>query len=166
MILSLIRHGEAEEIGGKIKTDFDRPLTDQGIKDIKLIARAMNRMALGFSAILTSPVVRAKQTAEIIAEITHSRDLLQITESLGFPPSRSGLLQDLKAFQKDDHILLVGHEPNMGLLSGYFLGNDKMIINFKKGSLIRIDVTRFYPTPRGELKWFLTPKQLRWIGDV
>ncbi len=165
MNISLIRHGEAEDIGGKIKTDTDRPLTDQGIRDIRQIAKAMDRLGMGFTAILSSPIERARKTAEIIAEVLKSKDLLKFTESLSIPPSRTGLLQELKQFTKDDHILLVGHEPNMGMLTAYFLGNDKMMVNFKKGSLCKIEVLRFHPTPRGELKWFMSPKQLKWMSE-
>ncbi len=165
MNISLIRHGEAEDIGGKIKSDAERPLTDEGCRDIRLIAKAMNRLGMGFTAILSSPLVRALQTAEIIAENMKSRELIKVTDTLGIPPSRTGLMQELKQFTKDDHILLVGHEPNMGILSAFFLGNDKMLVNFKKGSLCKIEVLRFHPTPRGELKWFLSPKQMKWIGE-
>lgn len=166
MDISLIRHGEAEDIGGKIKTDGDRPLTEQGMKDIRMIAKAMDRLGMGFTAILSSPLERAHKTAEIIADVLKSRDLLKITESLSIPPSRTALLQELRQFTKDDHILLVGHEPNMGMLTSYFLGNDKMLVNFKKGSLCKIEVLRFHPTPRGELKWFLTPKQMKWMSET
>ncbi len=166
MEISLLRHGIAAEIGGKIKTDAERPLTDEGIKDMKLEARGMDNLKMAFTAILTSPVLRARQTAEIVADVLKCKDILKVTDALAIPPSRTALMSELRQFQKDDHILLVGHEPNMSELTAFFLGHERLRFTYKKGSLCKIELTRMTPTPRGELKWFITPKQLRLLGAL
>ncbi|MBX7150254.1 phosphohistidine phosphatase SixA [bacterium] len=164
MNIYLLRHGIAADIGPGIKSDFERPLTEEGNKEMRLEAKGMKNLGIQFTKILASPLIRAKQTAEVVTEILDCRGKLQECKALGIPASRSHLLDDLKQFNFEDEILLVGHEPEMGYLAGFFIGNLKLRLPFKKGSLCKIEISHLQPSPMGEIKWFLTPKQLKLIG--
>jgi phosphohistidine phosphatase len=165
MDIFLLRHGEAADLGGKIKSDAARPLTDEGIKLMNDEAEGMKRLGLRFNAILTSPLIRAKETAQIVADILDCSRKLHVCEALGMPVSIPDLMEAFKPFQNDYRILLVGHMPDMGKLAGHFIGNNKFILPFKKGSLAKIEVERLVPTPRGELRWFVSARQLKLIGQ-
>ncbi|NUM80151.1 phosphohistidine phosphatase SixA [bacterium] len=164
MNIYLLRHGIAADLGLGIKSDFERPLTEEGIKEMRMEAKGMKNLGIQFTKILTSPLFRAKQTAEIVAEVLDCKNKLQECKALAIPASRSHLLDDLKRFTSGDDILLVGHEPEMGYLAGFFIGNLKLRLPFKKGSLCKIEVSNLQHSPIGELRWFLTPKQLKLLG--
>jgi len=165
MELYLLRHGIAADIAGKIRSDSERPLTAEGTKEMRAEAKGMIHLGLNFSAILTSPLIRAKQTAEAVADVLGCSQKIKTCRALGIPSVRQELVEELEEFRGEDKILLVGHEPDMGHLAAYFIGMMKLRLPFKKGSLCRIDIGR-PSSPGGELKWFLTPKQLKLIGEA
>lgn len=166
MDICLLRHGIAADVGGKVKNDSERPLTSEGIAAMEEEARGLRKLDIQFDAILTSPLVRARQTAEIVAEFLHDEDKLDVCEALGIPGSMPGVLKALRNYDMTTSILLVGHQPDLGKLAGHLIGIDKLWLPFKKGGLCRLEVERLHPTPYGELRWFLTPKQVKWIGDT
>ncbi len=165
MEIYLLRHGIAEDIGGKIRSDAARPLTDEGTELLQDEAKGMKRLGLHFNVVLTSPLVRSKQTAEIVGDVLDCANKIHNCPALAIPMSIADLMQNFKSFQNDYKVLLVGHQPDLGKLAGYFIGNSKLSLALKKGSLCKIDVERLTPTPRGELKWYLTPRQLKLIGQ-
>ena len=164
MDVFLLRHGEAEELGGKVKTDNERALTRDGVRLMEEEAEGMKRLGLRFNVILSSPLVRAKQTAEIISEVLDSRKVT-LCDALAIPISTVDLMVAFKPFQPDYRVLLVGHMNDIGKLAGFFLGDPRLTLPFKKGSLCKILTSRLTPTPHGELRWFLTARQLKLIGQ-
>lgn len=165
MEIYLLRHGLAEDIGGKIRSDAARPLTDEGLELMKDESKGMKRLGLHFNVVLTSPLVRSKQTAEIVGDTLDCSNKIHNCPALAIPMSVADLMVAFKSFQNDYKVLLVGHQPDLGKLAGYFIGNSKLSLSLKKGSLCKIDVERLTPTPRGELKWYMTPRQLKLIGQ-
>lgn len=165
MDICLMRHGIAADLGGKIKSDAERPLTSEGIAAIEEEARGIRKLDLQFDAILTSPLVRARQTAEIVAEFLHAEDRLEICDALGIPASMPGVIKRLRDYEMTSGVLLVGHQPDIGRLAGHLIGQDKLWLPFKKGGVCRVEVERLHPNPYGEIRWFLTPKQVKLIGD-
>jgi phosphohistidine phosphatase len=165
MEIYLLRHGIAEDIGGKIRSDAARPLTEEGAELMQDEAKGMKRLGVHFNVVLTSPLVRSKQTAEIVGDVLDCANKIHNCPALAIPMSIADLMQNFKSFQNDYKVLLVGHQPDLGKLAGYFIGNSKFALSLKKGSLCKIDVERLSPTPRGELKWYLTPRQLKFIGQ-
>ncbi len=165
MDVFLMRHGEADDIGGKIKSDFDRPLTKDGIAIMEDEAEGMKKLGLRFNVILSSPLIRAKETAQIIAESLGYSRKITICDALGIPSSTVDLMTHFKEFQNDYKILLVGHMPGIGKLAGFFTGQ-KIELSFKKGSMCKIEVEQLVPTVRGDIKWLLTPRQLKLIGQA
>ena len=163
MEIYLLRHGIAADLGSKIHSDSERPLTEEGFNEMRDEAKGMKRLGLEFTTVLTSPLIRAKQTAAAVAEILNASSKIKLCQALGIPLIRSALVEELETFHSEDKVMMVGHEPDMGHLAAYFLGTAKIRFPFKKGSLCRIDISR-PSSPGGELKWFLTPKQLKLIG--
>jgi phosphohistidine phosphatase len=165
MVVYLLRHGIAANTGGKIKSDAARPLSSEGIAALAEETAGMRKLGLEIDAVWTSPLVRARQTARIVADAFQMSGKVVEIEALGIPASATGLLEHLRDRDLTSSIMLVGHQPDMGRLAGFLTGIDKLWLPFKKGGLCRIDVERLQPAPVGELKWFLTPKHLKLIGQ-
>ena len=161
--LYLIRHAIAEERGEKWPDDNKRPLTEEGIARMRKAARGLARVGVTLDAVLTSPLVRARQTAEIVAAASDSKPPLVNVESLTPDGGYAAIVAELeKHARKAVRIALVGHEPLMGELAARLIGS-RHPIEFKKGAICRIDVDSLPPSGPGDLRWMLTPKILRLI---
>jgi phosphohistidine phosphatase len=161
--LYLIRHGIAADRGDDYPDDSKRPLTSEGIANLRKEARGLDALGVGFDHIITSPLVRTKQTAEIFAEHLKSKPTVSNSDSLAPAGSPSSVLQELGKHVRKGRIALVGHEPNIGELAGRLIGS-RTPIEFKKGAICRIDFEVFPPKGSGQLRWFVTPKMLRNIS--
>jgi phosphohistidine phosphatase len=162
MKLYLMRHGIAlDRIGGAVQNDFQRPLTEEGRTEATAVALALKRFGVGADVVVSSPLVRAKQTAEIISDVFAVKHALEITEALAPGGGASDLYKVLRKLVPFQEAFLVGHEPDIGRLAGTLLwSGPDLNISFKKAGVCRIDVFEIPPTSPGELKWFLTPKIL------
>jgi len=157
--LYLIRHGLAEERGDAWPDDEKRPLTEDGMARMRKAARGLSRLGVAFDVVLTSPLVRARQTAEIVAGGLAPRPSLVNIESLSPGASYAALVADLEKHARKPRIALVGHEPDLGELAARLIGS-RHAIEFKKGAICRIDVEDVPPSGPGDLRWFLSPKIL------
>jgi len=160
MKLYLLRHGIAvDQIGGAIQNDSQRPLTKEGIVELERVGLSLKRLGVKAELVVSSPLVRARQTAEIIHAALGSPRNTLISESLSPGGTASDLYKVLRQFVQLNEIFLVGHEPGMSRLAGTLLwcGPD-FDITFKKAGICRIDINDVPPTSAGTLKWFLTPK--------
>jgi phosphohistidine phosphatase len=158
--LYFIRHGLAEERGDAWPDDNKRPLTDDGLSRLRKAARGLARVGVAIDVVLTSPLVRARQTAEIVAAGLETRPSIVTIDSLAPAGSYAAVIQDLEKHARKCRIALVGHEPMMGELAARLIGS-RHPIEFKKGGVARIDVDDLPPAGPGELRWMLTPKILR-----
>ena len=156
--LYLIRHGVAEERGPAWPDDAERPLTDQGMSRLRKEARGLSRIGVSFDVMLTSPLVRARQTAEIIAAAFDPRPHLVNVDSLAPGAAAQALVTELEKHARRRRIALVGHEPGIGELAARLIGTRRPI-EFKKGSVCRIDVDEL--SGPGALQWLATPRMLR-----
>ena len=156
----LIRHGLAEARGEAWPDDAKRPLTESGLDRMRKSARGLARLNVSFDVVLTSPLVRAKQTADIVAASLDSRPPIVTIDSLAPGGSYQTLLADLEKQSRRQRIALVGHEPGIGELAARLAGS-RHPFAFKKGAVARIDVEALPPTGPGTLKWLLTPRMLR-----
>lgn len=157
MEVYILRHGIAEDgaAGGR---DADRQLTSEGKRKLREVLRVAAAAGVGPDCILTSPYVRAVQTAEIAAEVLGYNEGLLRTQAL-VPDSRPEAVWDELRVHKDSKSLLVaGHEPLLSRLVAYLLGAPGLEVDMKKGALVRIDVNAATPQPRGVLRWMLVPK--------
>ena len=148
--LYLIRHGLAAERGESYPDDTKRPLTNEGVQKLRKEAKALLALDVTFDVILTSPLTRTRQTAEVIAAAFRNA-----------PPG--AIMEELSKQHRRRRIALVGHEPGIGELAGRLIGLRRPL-GFKKGAICRIDVAALPPAGPGQLRWFLTPRILRRIG--
>jgi phosphohistidine phosphatase len=158
--LFFIRHGLAEERGDAWPDDTKRPLTDKGMSALRKAARGLNRLEVSIELVLSSPLVRARQTADIIAAGLEPRPSLVNVDSLAPDGSYAAVIADLEKHARKCRIALVGHEPMMGELAARLIGS-RHAIEFKKGAVCRIDLDDLPPAGPGDLRWMLTPKILR-----
>jgi phosphohistidine phosphatase len=166
MNLYLMRHGIA--VAGDqpgMESDSERPLTPKGVKRMRRAARGLRRLGISFDTILTSPLVRARQTAEIVAETLGLEGQLEEISELAPESSVDRLISGLAGFHDKEHLLLVGHNPLLIRVFSFFIsGKDNLEIELKKGGLCCIETDGLPPSPPATLHWFLTPKQLRRLG--
>lgn len=162
MKLYLTRHGIAvDHIGGEIKSDWHRPLTEEGKKETKTVANALKRIGIEADLVLSSPLIRARQTAEIIQSAISKSPEVEICEALAPGALVSDLYKTLKQFESKENIFLVGHNPDISRLAGTLLWTgSELYMPFKKASICRIDISDIPPTSPGVLKWFIPPKIL------
>ena len=157
--LFLIRHGVAEERGDAWPDDAKRPLSEDGIERFRKSARGLARLDVWIDVVLTSPLVRARQTADIVASAFDPRPSIIAIESLAPGGSYASLVADLEKHGRKTRIALVGHEPGIGELGARLIGS-RHSFEFKKGAVCRIDVDEIPPVGPGDLRWFLTPKAM------
>ena len=161
--LYLIRHGLAAEQGDSYPDDAKRPLTQQGIERLEREAEGLVELDVAVDLILASPLVRARQTADILAAALPSQPAVVETGALAPGASRGAVVDELARHARYRRIALVGHEPDIGELAARLIGA-RAAIPFKKGAICRIDVAALPPAGPGQLRWFLTPRMLRKVG--
>ncbi|HET6516277.1 MAG TPA: phosphohistidine phosphatase SixA [Thermodesulfovibrionales bacterium] len=155
MLLYLVRHGEAEEEKG----DPARPLSEQGISATKATASHLSRMKIRVNQILHSKKLRAKQTAEIIAEHLTAASYKEFTETDGLSPlDDPGTWDDRLKYLTDD-LMLVGHMPHLGKLASLLLCGDgeKDIVAFRPSSVLCLERDE---RSHWRLQWMITPDMI------
>ena len=159
--LYLVRHGVAEERGDKWADDTKRPLTASGIDRLKKAARGLERLGVTLDVILSSPLVRARQTAEILSARLGGHPPIVNSDALAPGGTFAALVADLEKHARKTRIALVGHEPAMGELAARLIGS-RRAIELKKGAVVRIDVDALPPNG-GDLRWLMTARMLKAI---
>ena len=169
MNLYLMRHAIAvagDEPG--VDTDGERPLSPKGIKRMRKAARGLKRLEIPFDALLTSPLLRARQTADVVAPLIGLEGQIEVISGLTPESLVDNLISDLTGYQNREHLLLVGHEPLLSQMMAFLLTgkkNQELGIELKKGGLCRIEIDGLPPDKPGKLHWLLAPKQLRLFGE-
>src|SRR5689334_13536187 len=141
MNLYLLRHGLAVEPGTPgFAKDADRPLTPKGERKLWKIAEAIEAMEITFDLILSSPYVRARQTAEIVAEALNLRKTLEFSDALVPAGNVNRLIESLNQIEPSpENVLLVGHEPYLSeLISMLVSGQAGFAVVMKKGGLCKL----------------------------
>ena len=158
----LLRHGIAGPTPDGM-TDADRQLTGTGERRMMKIAVGLKRLGVCPHAILSSPLLRAKQTADIVAPVLAPRCVVQLCEALAPGHHVADVVRALGRRRRD--IMLVGHEPDLGHLASFLLTGSvqQLSLQFKKGGIAAIEVETL-PPRGGTLLWLLTPKQLSRIA--
>jgi len=159
MEIWILRHAKAED-GGPSIPDEERELTPGGHETMRSVARAIARLEPKLDAILTSPLVRARQTAEPVARALSLEDELIETDALVPDADPKEILREIgkRGFNR---AMVVGHMPHLGRLLGYLLtGRQDTAIDIKKAALARIQFDGDAPKPPGTLTFLLTAKDL------
>jgi phosphohistidine phosphatase len=162
MDIYLLRHAEADPLGeSNHYRDEERALTEEGQRQMLAVARGLKSLGIQFHLIAASPLVRARETAEIVARVFKYSQPVSLWEELSPSVRPSSVFERFKSLKATDSILLAGHEPDMGLLASHLLvGSGKIHMPFKKAGLCLIQVDQVPPLLPGELKWMVPPKIL------
>ena len=160
MEIYILRHGIAVQRGTPgYKKDSDRPLTEDGIDKIRQVVEAMLAMELKFDLILSSPYVRAAETAKIVADELDTE--VTFTDFLLPDGNPLELIREING-NKPPRVLLVGHEPDLSRLISHLISGDSDVsIELKKGGLCKLTAGKLTLGQCATLNWLLTPKQLR-----
>ena len=159
MEIWILRHAKAEK-GGPATPDEERALTAGGHETMRSVAKAIARLEPKLDAILTSPLVRARQTAEPVARALSLRDDLIETSALSPDADPKEILREIEK-RRLGRVLVVGHMPHLGKLLGYLLtGRPSTLIDIKKAALARVEFDGKTPEPPGTLTLLLNPEDL------
>jgi phosphohistidine phosphatase len=166
MRVYLVRHGDAASIGGDVKHDADRPLTETGIEAAAGVGRLIGLAGERISVILTSPLTRAVQTARHIAEVLPGHPAVRETGNLspGFRPST--LIAEINAVADAGSVVAVGHQPDLGLLLSYLIADAAPLgCAIPPASVMSIGVKTSGGDTDAVLEWFVSPQLLRTLND-
>lgn len=161
MKVYFLRHGIAVEPDAWSGNDFDRPLTREGRERMEREAKAIASLSLELETIVTSPLVRAKQTAQIVAERVGLRDKLVEDARLGGGFSFERFVSILGAHAEAKALLLVGHEPTLSETISRAIGG--ATIEVKKAALAGVELSD-PSAPTGSLFYLIPPKVLLALG--
>ncbi len=152
MNLYLVRHAEAIERSKEVREE-DRFLTEAGRTSFRLNAKRMAKKKKIPDVIITSPLVRAVQTAEILSEAVAFEGLLTVSgEMAGL--NQAGLQRILASYKGKRSLALVGHEPDLGVVAGALLGLPKPL-QLKKGMIACLKLAPSAKSKKASLKWLI-----------
>lgn len=141
MNLFLLRHADADT---EARTDDARRLSEKGIAQAKKVARFCETHALTPELILASPILRADETAKIVATHLRAELLTAAWLACGMHPERA--LDELRGYDRFNRIMLVGHEPDFSHLAAHLLGlPSEALIHVRKASLLHFDLPMLHP---------------------
>ena len=163
MNLYLIRHAIAVE---EYEDDTQRPLTDKGRKKMRQIAKGLRALGVEFDLILSSPYIRAAETAEIVADVFKMKKDVQFSENL-VPMGDPGLLiAEMNEKYSVNSVAIVGHEPFLTALIGLLVSDNANVdITLKKGGVCSLSADDLHHTRKATMDWLLTPGILVGISE-
>jgi phosphohistidine phosphatase len=170
MQVVIIRHGIAVELDESAKAkmaDAERPLTKPGTKKMRAAAKGLARVVDGgIDVLAASPLVRAQQTAAIVAEAFEGETKVATVDELKPGKPAKAVLQWLQGQKADATIAVVGHEPQLGMLISYLLAGDRKrsFVEVRKGSATLLEFPEQVKAGGAMLQWMLKPSQLRDLG--
>jgi phosphohistidine phosphatase len=162
MRIYLIRHSNAVDVGTDgYEEDSQRPLTEKGCKKMEEIASALNRLGVKPDLIVSSPYVRARQTADLLAQgLKYKKEIIQ-NEALIPMGETDIIIGEINEKYSVGELMLVGHEPSLSLLIGSLTAeNPELSITLKKGSVCCLAADDLRVSRRASIEWLLTPKIL------
>lgn len=165
MQLYIVRHGIAiDREDPKCPPDPERFLTEEGIERTKDVAKGIAEIGSIPDLMISSPYVRAWQTAELFAKaLEYPKEKIQKSDFLlpGAEPLQ--LFRELARDKDNSIVFLFGHAPHLDDLIATALSSKHHITSIKKAGVALIELKRLVP-PAGELVWLATPKLLRKVG--
>lgn len=165
MELLLLRHAEAVDRRGK-QDDPNRPLTPSGRKRMRTIARGLKWLGLGPEIVVSSPYLRARETAEIAAAALGCKEALIFTPHLVPEAEPVAVIEFLRQhYRRAKSLLLVGHEPQMSLLAGRLTAGDAGAgLKLRKAGLMQLTVSELKPGRCATLEALIPPRILEALG--
>lgn len=158
MKLYLIRHAIAEDLADH-EDDSLRPLTEKGREKMKRISQALKELGVQPDVIVSSPYLRASQTASILVKELKYKEELLYSDFLTPMAEPNDMIGEINEKFSVDELMLVGHEPNLSSLASVLLaGSPDLSINFKKGGACCLSVDDLHYDRKATLEWLVTPK--------
>lgn len=162
MLIYLVRHAIAVERGTPGIDDDARPLTDKGRRRMKQVVAGLKRLGVSFDSIWTSPLIRARQTAELLTGLLKSGGGCRVVDALASGGDPNEVLKVLREANSQGSLALVGHEPDIGELCGLLLtGVIESPVVFRKGAVACLEMVPADSSSRGRLLWHMQPRALR-----
>jgi phosphohistidine phosphatase len=168
MEIYLLRHGEA---GNRVPVtrDSERTLTAAGKDEVEEIAESLAQQKYVFDVVASSPLKRAKDTASIVNKALKRGAEVEEWTELSPEGNRAAFFKRLSRLKPTAAVLCVGHEPYLTTMIGEVIGvggerSSSSRIVLRKGGMAKVVITRFTPKVSGELRWLLTPKQIKRLG--
>jgi len=165
--LLVVRHalaGDREEWARQGKDDRKRPLTAEGRRKMREAARGLAALSEAPEVLATSPLVRARDTAAILARAFRVEEVEELSALSPQEPPQA-LLAWLRARARDELAAVVGHEPHLGMLVSWLLsGRPRSFLELKKGGACLLDLGARPGPGRASLLWLLPPSALRPLG--
>ena len=163
--LYIMRHGIAVVRGSHFEDDSKRPLTPAGKKKVKEIANGLQRLGVVVDWVVSSPLVRAVETAEIVAECLAPNVPIDFCDALRPGGSAEALITFLARQPNRKRVLVAGHEPDLSLLAARLIGAGRQAnLAFKKGGCCLVEFDQMPPKSPAQLIWWATPRLLRKVG--
>jgi phosphohistidine phosphatase len=165
MQLYIVRHGIAiDREDPKCPPDPERYLTEEGVEKTKQVAKGLAALGVTAGLFLSSPYVRAAQTAEIFAAaLDYAKQKIRRTDLLLPGAEPSLLFRELGKDRQVSSIFLFGHAPQLDDIVATALGSKRHLTSLKKAGVALLELKRISP-PIGALIWLATPKLLRRAG--
>ena len=162
MKLYLIRHSNAINPGTSgYEDDSQRPLTEKGRDKMQKIASALKRLGVKPDVMISSPYVRAQQTAEILAKVLKYKKELIFSDTIIPLGKADDIIGEINEKYNVDELVLVGHEPCFSMLVGTLTaGNPDLAINLKNGGVCCLSADDLRMNRSAVLEWLLPPKTL------
>ncbi|MCX7603179.1 MAG: phosphohistidine phosphatase SixA [Bryobacteraceae bacterium] len=157
MEILLLRHGIAEDARPG-QPDADRALTREGKQKLRTLLRRLARAGVRPALVVTSPYLRARQTAEIARDVLAPDAMIVPARALAPGSTPQEAWEEIRLYANQPSVLCASHEPLCSELAAFLLGAPGLGIDFKKGAVMRIDLDGAGPRPRGTLRWFVIPR--------
>ena len=157
MLLHLLRHADAGDPEAWEGPDAARPLSDKGRKQSERLGRYLAGIAFKGGSFISSPKVRAAQTAELVADELEAK--VDLDDRLGESLSLEVVEAILRDAGDPERAVLIGHDPDFSDLLGELV--DTTRVEMRKGALARIEVDRPLRPGGGTLRWLIPPDSLR-----
>ena len=165
MNLYLTRHGEALATGGTIMRDADRPLSVRGEEDAALMGRVLAQLCPALEMVITSPLVRAVRTGEIMGNEISSHPIFKLSNHLSPGFRHKNLYEELVMLCGDGDVLAVGHQPDLSGFVAFLISNPASArVAMAPGAVARLTVQPGKVRPDATLEWLLTPQVARFLA--
>lgn len=161
--LYLVRHAVAATRGPRWPDDTQRPLTREGQRRFARGVQGLRALGVRVDAVYTSPLVRARQTADLLVAGLAGDPVVREVSVLAPGHAPSAVMRSLGRLTFPPRLALVGHEPELGILLAWLLGSDRPV-PFRKGGVSRVDLRGNRVKGGGRLVWFLSPRMLRSVA--
>jgi phosphohistidine phosphatase len=164
MILYIVRHGIAvDRTDPKSPPEAERPLTATGVQKTRSAALGLRAMGAKPDALISSPYVRAAQTAEIFAEaLGFSPEKIRVSDALKPAGNPAEIVKEISRLRAKE-VACFGHAPNLDLMISHLAGARAAFTELKKAGVACFEQNPAHS--RWELRWILTPKVLRELAD-